>query len=80
MKHPRLKRIKLRADGYYYPQARWFFFWCDYDAYTMNTSTCTSVRFSSEASAREFLNGEHMQDLKKIALTKQAKILKWKAA
>lgn len=79
MKRPQLKRIKRRADGYYYPQGRWFFFWFDYDESSV-FSTCTSVRFSTEDRAREFLDEQHVQELKAIELAKHAKTIKWEEA
>lgn len=78
MKRPRPKRIKLRVDGFYYPQSKWlFFFWCDYDAPDEWCMSSTSVRYENEQRAREFLDKQNDIDLAKIELAKQAKVIKW---
>ena len=77
MKTPK-KRIKLRDDGYYYPQSSHWIFWLDYDDNSWYTS-CASVRFSTFLEADEFLAKQEVKDLRDIELAKQAKTFKWKA-
>lgn len=71
------KRIRLREDGFYYPQSRCCFIWWDYDDNNPWTS-CTSVRFGSQLMAQEFLDTKHMQELREIELAKHAKTINWK--
>lgn len=77
MKRPYKKRIKLRGDGYYYPQYRWFGMWFDYDLVDVRFCTSTSYRYASEAGARRMLASREDYELDKIERTKHAKIIKW---
>jgi hypothetical protein len=77
MKRPCKKRIKLRGDGYYYPQYRWFGMWFDYDLTDAICSESTSFRYACETGARRFLQNREDLEIDKIEMTKSAKIIKW---
>ena len=80
MKRPYKKRIKLRGDGFYYPQYRWFGLWLDYDLADTTGRTSTSYRYASESGARQFLQQREDIELHRSELSKNTRIIKWNSA
>ena len=77
VKRPAKKRVKLRSDGYYYPQYRWFGLWLDYDIIDSRHGSCSSVQYCMLEGAQRFLGVEHQDELVKIKRANESKIVKW---
>lgn len=69
------KRVKLGKDGWYYPQFRYCFIWCNYDSKHVWDRATTSVVFASPENAFNFLHLKDDEERQAIKNAKESKVI-----
>lgn len=72
MKQPRLKRIKIDANGTHWPQYKVLFFWLTY-----RNNRNKKERFGDMWGVKQFLRAKHNQDLMTIKRIADKGIVEW---